>query len=460
MANPFGDKDQAAGKRPAQTIEGTATVVAVEPAPGEAAAAASTEGDRGEGADQAGATAGDERQPPPQPPRTRFAAVKSFMTHLAAGLMGGLIGVIALALSSGGFGLGKDSAPSPEVTALEQRLAKLEGTPAAAPDTQALLGLDGRVQALEDRQKAEAPRLSELSDRVAELDASLKSLGKVAEEGGSVADAAAIGQKIDEAEQRLNAKIDAALAEGESANASAIEDTQKTIAELRAKLGALAEAQLATGDAGASQPELATLTERLGKLEAVLPELAGMIDKEAAGAKSAALAIAFANLRASVSDGRPYAAELDTIGALAPALGDLGVLPAYAEKGIPTVPDLARAFAAASDEALATPAPPPDGSLVDSLMASAESLVKIKRIDEAPAGDGASATLARAKSALDKGDLAVAVREVETLQGKPREAFSSWLGEARARLAAAETLTRLEGALLISLGGDAEATQP
>jgi hypothetical protein len=93
-------------------------------------------------------------------------------------------------------------------------------------------------------------------------------------------------------------------------------------------------------------------------------------------------------------------------------------------------------------------------------MASAESLVKIRRIDETPAGEGTQAALARAQSALDKGDLAVAVKEVEMLQGKPREALSSWLAAARARLAAAETLTRLEGALLVSLGGDAEATQP
>lgn len=459
MANPFGDTDQAASKRPSQTIEGTATEVAVEPAPSDASTEASA-GDRGTGADQAGGIAGDERQAPPQPPRTRFAALKSFMTHLAAGLVGGLIGVIAIALSSGGFGPGKDSAPSPEVTALQQRVAKLESAPAPSPDRKALDGLDGRVKALEGGQKSETSKLSELSDRLAKLETSLKSLAETAKEGGSVADAAAIGQAIDEAERKLDAKIDAALAKGSSANAAAIEETQKMIADLKARLGALAEAQLGTGDTAPSQSELAKLNERLGKLEAVLPELAGTIDKEAAGAKSAALAIAFANLRAAVSEGRPYAAELDTIGALAPALGDLGVLPAYAEKGIPTVPQLTRAFAAASDEALATPAPPPDGSLVGNLMASAESLVTIKRIDEAPAGEGASAALARAKSALNNDDLAVAVREVETLQGKPREAFSSWLGEARARLAAAETLTRLEGALLISLSGEAEATQP
>jgi hypothetical protein len=93
-------------------------------------------------------------------------------------------------------------------------------------------------------------------------------------------------------------------------------------------------------------------------------------------------------------------------------------------------------------------------------MASAQSLVKIKRIDEAPAGEGPAATLARARGALDRGDLASAVKEVESLDGPAREAFSPWLGEAHARLGADETLTRLEGALLVSMGGDAQTTQP
>jgi hypothetical protein len=51
------------------------------------------------------------------------------------------------------------------------------------------------------------------------------------------------------------------------------------------------------------------------------------------------------------------------------------------------------------------------------------------------------------------------VKDVETLDGAPREAFSAWLGEAHARLAADETLTRLEGVLLVSMGGDAQAPQ-
>ena len=181
------------------------------------------------------------------------------------------------------------------------------------------------------------------------------------------------------------------------------------------------------------------------------------IGKENAGAKAAAAAIAFANLRAAVSDGRPYAAELDTITALAPSVGDLGVLPAYAEKGIPTVPELARSFALAKEGALVATAPASTGSIVDTLMASAQSLVTIKRIDEPTTGEGPGAALARAKAALDKGDLAAAVKEVETLDGAPREAFSAWLGQAHARLSADETLIQLESALLVSVGSNASS---
>ena len=466
MADPFGDQDQSpggAGKRPAQTIEGTATELSVEPEPTAEARAEpepSESGSEGRPYLAGGRAEGGEAETPPPPPQTSLPELRSFVTHLAAGLLGGLVGVVALALAWGGLNLGQESGPSPDIAKLEQRLAKLEAAPPAPGNAEAVAQLESRIKVLEDGSKDSSPELSALAGRVTQLETSLKTLAETAQEGGSIADAAAIGQQIAEAEQRLDAKIAAALAAGEAANAATIKQVQSEIAELKAKFAALAEAELGTGELTDLGPGLAALTERIAKLEATLPELAGAIGKQAAGAKSAAAAIAFANLRSAVSEGRPYAAELVTIGALAPALGDLGVLPAYAEKGIPTLPELSRSFATAEDSALAATAPAPSGSFLDNLMASAESLVKIKRIDEPATGEGPGAALARAKAALDKGDLALAVKEVETLDGAPRDAFSAWLGQARARLSADETLTRLEGLLLVSLSGDDQAPQP
>jgi hypothetical protein len=451
MAHPFGDQDQGSGggvKRPSQTIEGTATEIKAEPAPADKASPepqvetkSSETASAAEPAASHGAGA-----PPPHPGR-----VKSFFTHCAAGLVGGLVGVGALALAWSHLDLGQGVAPPPDIAALERRLAKLE---AASPNNGAVAALESRVAALEVNTRQTPAELVALESRVAQLEASLKALADTASEGGSVASAAAIAQQISEAEQRLDAKIAAALAEGKGATAPALEQMRSEIVELKAKLGALAEAELGTGGSPDLEPALAALTERIAKLEASLPEIVSAIDKESAGAKSAAVAIAFANLRAAVSDGRPYAAELDTIGALAPSVGDLGLLPAYAETGIPTLPELGRSFTTASDNALATASSTAGGSLVDNLLASAQSLVTIRRIDEAPAAEGPAATLTRAKAALDQGDLAAAVKEIETLDGAMREAFSAWLGEARAQLGADQTLTRLEGVLLVSMGGN------
>lgn len=451
MAEPFGDKDQA-GKRPAQTIDGTATEISVEPG---ADGAPESEPRQGETPHLTGGGGEDAQPENGSPPHQRFAAFKGFMTHLAAGLLGGVIGVAALALAWSNLELGKQSESSPDIAMLEQRIAKLEAAPPAALDPEALTQLESRIAALEVNSKETPADLVELQNRVAQLESSLKAMAEAASEGGSVASAAAISQQIAEAEQRLDEKLAAARAEGENV-AAALGEVQTEIAALKAKLGALAEAELGAGALADLAPELNALSDRLAKLETTLPELVGALGREAAGAKSAAVAIAFANLRAAVSDGRPYAAELDTIGALAPALGDLGILPAYAEKGIPTLPELARSFEPARDNALAGAAPAPSDSLFDRLWASAEALVTVRRIDEAPAGEGTDATLARAKAALDKGDLETAVKEVETLDGLARESFSAWLGQARARLGADAVLARLERALLVSMSSEAQ----
>lgn len=460
MAEPFGTQDRSgASKRPAPTIEGTATEIAVEPGPESAPRSEPETEPAPEAETEAPRAAGAAEEPgqsePPAGPRRRFAALKSFMTHCAAGLAGGLAGVTALALAWNGLWRAPESGPLPEIAALEQRIAKLEAAPPASAEGDAVAQLESRIAALEVNTRGTPAEIADLETRLSRLESTLKTMAETADEGGSLGSAAAVTQQLAEAERRLNEKIAAARAEGERLGA-AVADLQSEIAALNSKLGALAEAEL--GGADAAGPALEALTERLDKVEALLPELVGAIGKETAETKSAAAAIAFANLRAAVTEGRPYAAELDTLGALVPGVGDLGVLPAYAEKGIPTLAELVRSFAAAREAALAAAAPPPGGSFLDNLLAGAQSLVTVKRIDEEPAGEGPPAALARAEAALDHGDLASAIKQIETLTGAPREAFADWLGGAHARLGADEILTRLEGQLLLTMSGD--ETQP
>jgi hypothetical protein len=461
MVDSLGDHDTqgGAGKRPAPTIEGTATEVSVEaPAEGKAAESAAATGD-GEPAEPAAAESEIEPESEPvethhepepterkgPPPASTIPEMKSFMTHLAAGLLGGLIGVIALAIAWHLIPAGKGES-SAELGKIKDRIAKLESTPAPAPDTKALADLDARVKALESRPVETPPDISGLTGRVTQLESAMKTLADAAKEGGSVTDAAAVTQQITEAEQRIQANLDKALADQQEANAKTLQAMQSSIEDVKAKVAALAEA--GPGD----QTALTALTERVAKLETE-------INNGVAGTKSAAAAIAFANLSSAVAEGRPYATELATIKSFVADPGNLGPLPAYADKGIPTVPELTRSFAANRDAALAAAAPAPSGSLIDRLLASASTLVKVKRVDEAPTGDSASAVLARAEALLDKGDLAGAAKQIEALDGAPREAFNAWLDDAQARLAGDAVLQRLEATLLASASTTPEKAQ-
>jgi hypothetical protein len=451
MAEPFGDPlNPGSGKRPAPTIEGTATEVSIDPAPGDTASA-KPEAEESK-SDLGGSKA--KRGVKGTPPRTSPTELRSFFTHLAAGLLGGLIGVVALAIAWNKLPV--RTATPPDLTPIESRLSKLETAPSPAGDTEALGALDARIKTLEERKVETPPDLSGLTDRVTRLEETLKSLAEAAKDGGSISDAAALDAKI---EQKLQGKIDSALAVQQASSTKDLETLQGEVAALKAKLGALAEANLA-GDSSDLAPQLTTLDQRIAKLEAALPDLSTAIDRSAASANSGAAAIAFANLRAAVAAGRQYAAELAVLRSLMPDLGDLGALPTHAETGIPTVAELAHNLTKIAEASAAPTSAPAEASFLDSMIASAKSAVSIRRIGAETTGSEPSAVLARAEAALEQGNLATAIEEVEAMPAPARDAFAGWLEDARARASANEMLTKLQSTVLASLGGASTKAKP
>ena len=447
MAEPFGDQlNPSCGKRPAPTIEGTATEVSIDPAPGETGSpdpATEAETSNPEGSEP-------KHGPKKPPPRTSPTELKGFFTHLAAGLLGGLIGVVALSLVWNK--LPARNAAAPDLTLIEGRLSKLEAAPPPAGDVAVLGALDARIKTLEDRKAETAPDLGDLPSRVTRLEESINALAETAKEGGSVPDAAALDAKIGDLQQKLQGKIDSALAAQQTASTTDLKDVQKELEALKAKLGALAEAHLA-GDTSDLAPQLTTLDRRIAKLEAALPELSTAIDRSAASAKSGAAAIAFANLRNAVAPGRPYAAELAALKSLIPDPGDLGALPLHADTGIPTTAALAGILTKLAETSAAPPPAPAETSILDSMVASAKSAVSIRRIGADTTGDEPAAVLARAEAALSQGDLAASIKEVESLPAPARDAFAGWLDDAKARASANDSLSKLESTVLASLGG-------
>ena len=424
MADPFGDQ----GKRPAPTIEGTATEIKTDDeTPGsvkDASPAESDEPKRGAADSELPKADGEAAasRTTPQPVRSGNP-MRNALLSLFAGLIGGALAALALPYV---WKEAADVQPA-DTSALAVRIAKLEAAP--PPDTTE-------------------------NERIARLEDSLKTMAETAKQDGSVADAAAVSQQIREAEERLEGKLDEALEEVDPVDAEQIEALRTELADLKSRVATLREA--ATDDTAAAAPEIMALGERVMALESTVPNLVGAIDKEMAGTRSAALTLAFSNLRAAVNAGKPYVGELKTITALAPGAGDLGKLPDYADKGIPTLPELTRQFREKKDAAL-TLASPSDESFLGELMTSAQSLVKVRRVDDSPEGNSVTAILTRTDSDLENEQLPDAVAEVDALQDDAREPFAAWLEAARARIAAEETLQRLEGVLLASLTGGAPA---
>jgi hypothetical protein len=475
MAGSFDDKSSTsdqAGKRPAPTIEGTAKEVSVETedkATDDASDETRTEKTES-GETRALPSESDEdaseTDEPESPAATRadqsdegrrsfgaslLAALTSFTTHAAAGLLGGALVLVGMGL---GYVPTPTSTDPDEAAVLKDRIATLEAAPQTPDNSAALKTLETRLAALESKAPDTPPELTSLAERVDQLDSSLKSMADAAKDGGSVADAAAISQQINAAEARLDARINETLAKTAGADGESIAALKKEVAGLEAKLKALTEAELGQGEASRLAPEVTELDERLDRLESTLPPLLEAVDKEAADTKAATLAMAFASLRAAVDAGRPYATELSTLAALSPGASDIGPLLEYEDEGIPTLRQLTVSFKETRDKVPAAPSAD-DDSFLNRLMSSAESLVKVKRVDGAAEGSTPDAVLARAEAKLEQGDLAAAAAEVGTLQGPPRAAFATWLDQARARLDAEETLQRLQKILLVTLGRNA-----
>jgi len=489
------------GKRPAPTIEGTATEVepgadaaktdaaALEAAPSGTDAEETPSEEPGEAQDTSDNDTPDEDAPvapavnaQPEAKGRSFGArllswIAALVTHALAGLAGGL--AVLAALSWGYLPMGYLPTNTPQETAdadrIESRIAALESAPKTPDNAAALETLTSRLATLESK-VAEPPQpgadpaeIKALSEQVAQLETSLKSMAEAAKDGGSVSDAAAISRQVAEAEQRLDSQIqgkiqsgiESALANGAapSADAKSVEGLKTEVADLNAKLKALTEATLTTDDGSKLKPEISALERRLGAIETMLPSLAEEIDAENAQTKRANLAIAFSGLREAVNAGRPFATELTTMSALSPDSDDLADLIEYEDTGIPTAPMLTASFGLLRDEALAAPSDS-EPDLLGRLLGSAQSLVKVRRIGERTEGNGPDAILARAGAQLKAGKLHEAVKEVEQLDGPPARIFGPWIDDALTRLDANSALQRLQDALLVSLVGSGSGGKP
>ncbi|MBY8916038.1 phage tail protein [Nitratireductor sp. L1-7-SE] len=352
---------------------------------------------------------------------------------LAGGVVGG---VVALALAGGLQWAGILPAPErgsdavdPGVEALRQQVSALESRlneqPAAGGDGEAL---ETALSEARERAGATEQRLAELGNEITALRESISS-GEAGE-----------GPGLEALSQRLAALEEQTQSHSPDGDAgAALEGVTSRLSAMETSIqGASEAARAASQSASDNATVLSTLKSELDALKAQVAE--------EGDTPRMALVIAATTLKSAVERGTPYASELETYTTIAPE-GEaeaLAPLEANAATGVPSratlaaeAPEVASRIVAAVTRQTVEG----EGGIIDSLMASARSLVVVRPVGSVE-GDGPDAIAARMEAAVVANDYEKALAEYETLPEAGKEAAADFAERLRARQAADQILNR------------------
>ncbi|TCS64812.1 COG4223 family protein [Varunaivibrio sulfuroxidans] len=253
----------------------------------------------------------------------------------------------------------------------------------------------------------------------------------------------AFAQALTRAQDRITA-LEKRLDAEDAAFAAARKSAQGLSARLDILEARIAENSGVSGGAAQAQTKalaetLATLRTDMKGVERRLGEVEGAVTAQSADASSSeALVLATAQLFDATRADTSFSAALDALHAVA---GDdpevarvVQLLTPHAAVGIPNLEALRGRFDAMAGDVLRAKIAPGGAGVWDRVKVGLARLVTVRRTGANGGGDPVDGALAAAQSALDKGDLEVAVRALERLQGAPGEAAAAWLGDANARL--------------------------
>ena len=173
--------------------------------------------------------------------------------------------------------------------------------------------------------------------------------------------------------------------------------------------------------AGLSPADVDTVQKRLAALEQAA--------NRPTNDNTARLALSAAALRDAVASGAPFTAELDQAKALSADEKTLAPLAPFAASGVPPAAALAQELRALIPAMLkASGAQAPVSGFLERLQANAGKLVRVRPVD-APAGDDASAVLARIELESAHADIAGALADLGKLDGATRAPAQGWISQ-------------------------------
>jgi hypothetical protein len=326
-----------------------------------------------------------------QLPEAQPAGLGALLRPLAAGLVAGLLGggIVSLVMAGGG----------------------------PKPDDQARL----LIKDLQDKIRDQQDKTAQLSEAVS------TKLGAAPVKAASPEELSEVRSRVEEISKTAKAE-------------------EESVQSLSQKVQALEQKPAPQPEKEAVQAEIASqiapVSERLAGIERSQNE-------RASDARTATVTIALTNLKRSVSEGKPFAIELNAIESLSSEKLPVSELAPYKDTGVPSLTQLQREFVDTVRNVIVKHYHGKADSFMDEMLSRARGAIQVKPIGSA--GDTVEAVLGRMEKALKAGDLKGALTESAALEGPAKEELQAWLVHAQARAAADEAVRKTDQELLASL---------
>jgi hypothetical protein len=419
-------------------------------------------------AEPTGANARAEPAAPPAPARRRLG----LGSVLAAGLLGGLIGAGASYLAQERW-LSPTRAVEPRIRDLEQRLGALSLRDPAA-------GLEQRLAALENEQKAGAERaraaqalaetnrqrIEEALNRPAAPVAAATPAAAAAPEGGATDPAliedlktrlAAVQEQLrgrGEADGQGLQRLESRLAEQDQRIAPLAMQISEQTQRLGAVSGQIAEQgrrlEAVAAQTNEQGQKLGALTQQVSDENQRIAALTKQVGDRGPEAAAALRIVAADQIANALRGGAPYAEALAALRRLNAPAEQLAALEPFAASGAPTGRMLAQEFAPLRERIVAESRPPAQ-DWSGRLARMAEGVVTVRPIGKTDANTTPGA-LSRIDDALARGAFKEAAAGWDALPEPARQISADWGRKLKARAAAEDATRTLSSQALAAAG--------
>ena len=456
------------------------------------------------------------------PARRSPSAFTRLVTHLAAGLAGGAIVLFGGDRFAQLMGTSTPAAQFQErASELDKRIAALEAAPKSdaydlmksAEERLAKIDqLGSEIETLKSEQSRLAQRAENLStaigstdglsttqNRVAALEDQLKTLAAAAssETGGNrIADIAAVTTRLSDSEMRFSGEvsklrdgiareIDDRLAVREDAAKSDLARLSQTLEKLKADQArvdkSVQAAQEEAGRVASGLEELRETVERQtptfakaadinaavapvsGRISSIEENLESIISQDSArqsNAERIVTALELGNLKRAIDSGRSFTSEFDAVSAAANGRLDLKPLEPFKAGGVPSLTQIKKEARPALLSALDAASVSDGSSVWDRMLASAKTIVRVRKTDVTEEDVSAEATVARIEKHLEENNLVEVLAEVRKLPPEAVAKLSGWTEKVAARQSIDEALATIENELKAALTSPAAAPPP